>query len=87
MKHPARYISKRVRRVRRGRVALSREVSRTAKKLREDPSFRKLMAELAKHLAEFAIRIFVISVVNQCVRTGVPERKVTPIRPRPAAGF
>jgi DNA-binding transcriptional regulator/RsmH inhibitor MraZ len=60
MKHPARHVSRQLRRVRRGQQAFSRQVLHTARRIREDPAFRKLMTELLKHLAELVARAVTI---------------------------
>ena len=86
MKHPARHVSRHLRRVRRGQQAFSRQVLHTAKKIREDPAFRKLLAELLRHLAELVARAVVLSAVNRCLRAGLSAReqaRVIPIRPKP----
>jgi hypothetical protein len=84
MKNSTRHISKRLRKVKRGREAVSREVSRAVRKLKQDATFRKLVAEVGKHLAELAIRVFVFSLLNQCVRSGASERaQLIPIRRKP----
>jgi len=51
------------------------------KKMKDDPSFRRLITEITKHLIELAIRITVISVVNECIRPG--RAQVVPFRPKP----
>jgi hypothetical protein len=82
MKHPARHISQHLRRVRRGQQAFSRQVLHTAKRITDDPAFRKLMTELLRHLAE----LVVLSVVNRCLRAGLSGRepaRVIPIRLKP----
>jgi hypothetical protein len=84
MKHPARHVSQHLRRVRRGQQALSRQILRTAKRIREDPAFRKVMTELLKHLAELVARAVILSAVNRCLRAGLSARaQVIPIRPKP----
>jgi hypothetical protein len=86
MKHPARHISQHLRRVRRGQQAFSRQVLHTAKRITEDPAFRKLMTELLKHLAELVARAVVLSAMNRCLRAGLSAREhaqVIPIRPKP----
>jgi hypothetical protein len=76
MKHPTRHMRTSLYKVKRGRRAVGRHVSRISTKIQEDPSVRKVLAELAKHLLELAIRVVVFSVVNRCVRANVstPER-------------
>jgi len=86
MKHPTRHISERLRKVSRGRQALSREITCTVKRIKDDPSFRKLAAEIARHLVEIVVRVVVLSAVNQWVRASLPSRqetRVLPIRPKP----
>jgi hypothetical protein len=86
MKHPARHVSRHLRRVRRGQQAFSRQVLHTAKRIREDPTLRRLMTELLKHLTELVARAFVSLAVNRCLRAGLstPEQaRVIPIRPKP----
>ncbi len=61
MKHPAHHISKRLRRVRCGHQALSREITRTVKRIKDDPRFRKLAKELAGHLVEIVVRVVVFA--------------------------
>jgi hypothetical protein len=81
MKHPERHVSRNLRKVCRGRRKLSRQVSLAVKKMKDDPSFRRLITEITKHLIELAIRITVISVVNECIRPG--RAQVVPFRPKP----
>jgi DNA-binding transcriptional regulator/RsmH inhibitor MraZ len=86
MKHPARHISQHLRRVRRGQQAFSRQILHTAKRIGEDPAFRKLVTELLKHLAELVARAVVVSAVNRCLRAGLSAReqaRVIPIRLKP----
>jgi uncharacterized membrane protein YcjF (UPF0283 family) len=86
MKHPARHISRRLLKVQRGQRAFCRNVSHIAKRIREDPAFRKLLAELLKHVAEIAARAVVMLAVNRCLRAGLSAREhalVIPIRPKP----
>jgi DNA-binding transcriptional regulator/RsmH inhibitor MraZ len=86
MKHPARHVSRHLRRVRRGQQALSRQILHTAKRIGEDPAFRKLVTELLKHLAELVARAVVVSAVNRCLRAGLSAReqaRVIPIRLKP----
>ena len=86
MKHPTRHISERLRKVSRGRQALSREITCTVKRINDDPSFRKLAKEIARHLVEIVVRVVVLSAVNQWVRASLPSRqetRVLPIRPKP----
>jgi hypothetical protein len=88
MKHPTRHVSLRFRKVQRGQRALSRQVSRIAKRIREDPAFRKMLVELVKHVAEIAARAVVTLAVNRCLRTGLAAReqaRVIPIRLKPTA--
>ena len=81
MKHPTRHISRRMRQVSRGRRALSRQVLEATKKLKDDPSFRKLVGEIARHLIELLIRITII----QCMRPGREQAQVVPFRPKPVS--
>jgi len=81
MKHPVRHVSRSLRKVCRGRRELSRQVSAAVKKMKDDPSFRRLITEITKHLIELAIRITVISAVHQCIRPG--RAQVVPFRPKP----
>jgi hypothetical protein len=86
MKHPARHVSRHLRRVRRGQQAFSRKILQTAKGIREDPTLRKLMTELLKHLAELVARAIVLSAVNRCLHAGPSARehaRVIPVRPKP----
>jgi DNA-binding transcriptional regulator/RsmH inhibitor MraZ len=86
MKDPARHVSRHLRRVRRGQQAFSRQVLHTARRIREDPEFRKLMTELLRHLAELVARAVILSAVNRCLRAGLSAREhaqVIPIRPKP----
>ena len=88
MKDPARHVSRHLRRVRRGQQTFSRQVLHTAKRIREDPAFRKLLAELLRHLAELVARAVVWSAVNRCLRAGLSAReqaRVIPIRLKPTA--
>jgi hypothetical protein len=78
MKHPIRYVSGRLQRVSRGRRALSRQAAVAVKKLKEDPSFRKLAEEITRHLIKLFIRITVI----QCIRSGSDQARVVPFRPK-----
>ena len=48
MKHPARHVSRNLRKVSRGRRELSRQVSAAVKKMKDDPSFQQLLRELVK---------------------------------------
>jgi hypothetical protein len=84
MKHPARYVSKRLRQVKRGRRALSREVSCAARKMKEDPLVRKVLTEVAHHFLGITLRILALSAVNQCVRIG-GSAQVISIRSKPIA--
>lgn len=86
MQHPTRHISQRLRKVSRGRQALSREITRTVERIKDDPLFRKLATELARHLIEIVVRVVVVSTVNDCLRPRLPARdptRVIPIRPKP----
>jgi DNA-binding transcriptional regulator/RsmH inhibitor MraZ len=86
MKHPVRHVSRHLRRVRRGQQAFSRQILHTAKRITEDPAFRKLVTELLKQLAELVARAVVVSAVNRCLRAGLAAReqaRVVPIRPKP----
>ena len=86
MKHPTRHMSLRLRKVSRGRQALSREITCTVKKIKDDPSFRTLANEIARHLLEIVVRVVVLSAVNQWVRASLSSRqdaRVLPIRPKP----
>jgi hypothetical protein len=86
MKHPTRHISGRLQKVSRGRQVLSREITRTVKRIKNDPLLQRLATELTKHLAEMVLRVVVLSAVNQCLRTRLPAReqtRVVPIRPKP----
>ena len=86
MKHPTRHLSRPLRKVNRGSQALSRQASRAVKMVKDDPSFRRILAEVANRLMELAIRIVVISAVNQCLRSsGSPgeHAQVIPFRPKP----
>jgi hypothetical protein len=82
MKDPTRYVSGRVQKVSRGRRALSRQAAVAVKKLQNDPSFRKLITEITRYLIELAIRITVVSAVNQCIRPGGEQARVVPFRPK-----
>ena len=75
MKHPTRHISARLRKVSRGRQALSREITCTVKRINDDPSFRKLAKEIARHFAEIVVRVVVLSAVNQWARASLPSRQ------------
>ncbi len=86
MKDPARHVSRHLRRVRRGQQAFPRQVLHTARRIREDPAFRKVMTDLLKHLAELVARAVILSAVNRCLRAGLSAREhaqVIPIRPKP----
>jgi hypothetical protein len=83
MKNPTRYVSSRMRRVNRGRKTLSRQAAVAVKILRNDPSFRRLITEITRHLVELAIRITVISVLKQCIRPGPAQ--VVQFRPKPVS--
>ena len=88
MKDPARHVSRHLRRVRRGQQAFPRQVLHTARRIREDPAFRKLLAELLRHLAELVARAVILSAVNRCLRAGLSAREhaqVIPIRLKPTA--
>lgn len=88
MKHPARHVSRRLRKVRKGQRALSRQVSRTATMIRADPACRRVLVELLKHVAEIAARAMVMLAVNRCLRAGLSSRgqaRVIPIRLKPTA--
>jgi hypothetical protein len=85
MKHPTRYVSKRMQQVSLGRRALTRRAAVAVKMLKNDPSFRKLVTEISRYLVELAIRIAVISVVNQCMRPGREQAQVVPFRPKPVS--
>ena len=83
MKHPNRYISSQMQQVIRGRRVLSRQAAVAVKMLKNDPSFRRLMTEIVRHLIELAIRITVISVLNQYLRPGPAQ--VVQFRPKPVS--
>jgi hypothetical protein len=83
MKHPTRYVSNRMQRVSRGRRALARQAAVAVNKLQTDPSYRKLINEVTRHLVELAIRLIVISAVNQCIRPGREQGRVVTLRPKP----
>ena len=81
MKHPTRYVSRRLQKVSRGRRALSRQVAVTVGKLQNDPAFRKLVGEITRHLIELLIRITII----QCMSPGRVPAQVIPFRPKPVS--
>jgi hypothetical protein len=81
MKHPTHCVSRRLQKVSRGRRALSRKVEEATKKLRDDPSFRKLVGEITRQLIELLIRITII----QCMRPGRELAQVVPFRPKPVS--
>ena len=83
MKHPTRYVSSRMQRVNRGRRALSRQAAVAVKTLTNDPSFRRLITEITRHLLELAIRVTVVAAMNQCMRPGRDQGRVVTLRPRP----
>jgi hypothetical protein len=85
MKHPTRYVSRRVREVTRGRQALDRQASAAVRKIREDPKFQELLTELTRYLVELAIRIVIFSVVNRCLRPRRPHSRVVSFRPKPVS--
>jgi hypothetical protein len=82
MKHPARHVSRSLRKVSRGRRELSRQVSLAVKKMKDDASFGMLIKEITNRLIELVIRITVISAVNQCIRSGREQAQVVPFRPK-----
>ena len=83
MKHPARHVSRNLRKVSRGRRQVSRQVSAAVKKVKSDPSFQHLLRELAKRAVEIAIRIVLLSAWNRCIRSGGEQARVIPFRPKP----
>jgi hypothetical protein len=83
MKHATRYVANRMRRVNRGRRAVSRQAAVVVKKLQQEPAFRRLVTEITRHLIELAIRITVMSIVNQCIQPGREQARVFTLRPRP----
>jgi hypothetical protein len=83
MKHPARHVSRSVRKVSHGRRQASRQVSVALEKIKNDPSFQQLLRELAKRAVEIAIRILIISAANRCLRSGGEQAQVVPFRPKP----
>jgi hypothetical protein len=83
MKHPARHVSRNLRKVSRGRREFSRQVSVAVKKIKDDPSFQQLLREVAKRAVEIAIRILIISAANRCLRSGGEQAHVIPFRPKP----
>ena len=90
MKHPTRYVSGRARKVSRGRRAISRRVSGAVKRMRNDPSIRKILIELLRHLAEFAARAVLLTAMNRCLQSGVSVRgpaQVLPLRPKSFPAF
>jgi hypothetical protein len=83
MKHPARHVSRNLRKVSRARRQVSRQVAAVVKKMKNDPSFQQLLRELAKRAVEIAIRIVLLSAWNGCIRSGGEPARVIPLRPKP----
>jgi hypothetical protein len=52
-------------------------------KMNNDPSFQKLLKELAKRAVEIAIRILLVSAWNRCLRSEGEQAQVIPFRPKP----
>ena len=82
MKHPAWHVSRSLRKVSRGRRELSRQVFLAVKKMKNDPALRRLINEITRYVIELVIRLTVISVVNQCIRSGREQAQVVPFRPK-----
>jgi hypothetical protein len=85
MKHPARYVSRRVQQVSRGRRALYRQVAAGIEKLREDPSFRRLVAEVSRYFIELVIRLTIVAAMKQCIQPGRERARVVTLRPKPVS--
>ena len=83
MKHPARHVSRNLRKVSRGRRELSRQVSAAVKNMKDDPSFQQLLRELMKRAVEIAIRILIINATDRCLRSVSEQARVIPFRPKP----
>jgi hypothetical protein len=86
--HPARHISRQVRRVSCGRRATYRQLAFVARRMKDDPLVRKVLTELLNHLVGIAVRVTLRSAVTGCIRGGgsaLESSRVTPIRPKPVS--